>query len=305
MSAASPARPSGLTRSSTSEGSRCWLDERRRTRELRTRERRQPVRDDAAVHGVRSRRGETVFRRADARRVSRSAAVVRRALPSGISIDRAGLAASRDSRRSRAAGGGSPAHSRRLRGPGEPRRSPARQPALCAVRGRRPRRSAADHGVVARRFRNRHVPGAQLSSAHRRPVAVGAADPVRERPGTKWCKGEPRSGATDRGDPSAPRVVSRGVLRPSVGIAQGSARQSHPHADGAGLAGRAARRIRAAGSGRGRHGPRVLLSAEGSRPGALAVLRVPGGVRRGPRPDRPGRGRVRVAGGWLLRRVPA
>ena len=230
--------------------------------------------------------------------------MVRRALPSGISIDRAGLAAARHSRRSRAVGGGSPAHGRRLRGPGESRRSPARQPPLCAVRGRRPRRPASDHGVVARRFRNRHVPGAQLSSVDRRPVAVGAVDPVRYRPRKEQRKGEPRSGATDRGDPSAPRVVSRGVLRPSVGIAQGSARQIHPNADGAGLAGRAASRIRAAGSGRGRDGPRLLLSAEGSWPCAVAVMRVPGGLRRGPRPDWPGRGGVRVVGGWLLCRVP-
>ena len=88
--------------------------------------------------------------RAHARRVPQSAAVARRALPSGISVDRAGLAAAGNPRRSSAVGGGSPAHRRRLRGLVEPRRSAARQPAVCPVRGRRAGRSAADHGVVAR-----------------------------------------------------------------------------------------------------------------------------------------------------------
>ena len=286
-------------------GSRCWLDGRRRCARLHgraaaARPQTMPLFTASDLAAV-----KPLFVVRTRERVSSAAAVVRRALPSGVSIDRARLAASRD-RGDRVL----LAAAHLLTAVGFAvllsRVDPLRDNLLFVrYARRRPRRPAADHGVVARRFRDRHVPRAQLSAAHRRAVAVGAVDPVRHRPGTKQRQGEPRPGAADRGDPPAARVVSRRVLRPPLGVAQGPARRSHPHGDGAGLAQRAARRIRAAGSGRSRHGARVLLSAEGSRPGAVAVVRVPGGVRRRPRPDRAGRGGVRVAGGRLLCRLPA
>ena len=71
----------------------------------------------------------------------------------------------------------------------------------------------------------------------------------------------------------------------------------------AGLAERAARRIRAAGSGRCRRGARLFFRPKGSRARAAPVLRVPGDVRRGARPARDGGRRVRVVDRRLLFRI--
>ena len=95
------------------------------------------------------------------------------------------------------------------------------------------------------------------------------------------------------------------VLRAALGAAQGNPQQRDSRRPAAGMAEPAARRIRAAGSRRRRGGAGVLLRPEGSRPGAVPLLRLPGDVRGRARPGGDGRRRLRVAAGRLLSRLLA
>ena len=196
------------------------------------------------------------------------------------------------------AGSGAPAHRHRLCGAAEPRRSAARQPAVRALRGRQ---SSAGLPLMAASRSSTSAaagPGAQLSAACWRPVAVGAVDPVRHRPGH-----------------AAARKVNLGPVQPieairlllALFLAGFFARRWELLRDMRGQSFRDDRVCRDGSTCRAANtccrswsvsasALAVLLSSEGSRAGAVAVLRLPGGLCRRARPDRDGGRRVRAAG---------
>ena len=79
-------------------------------------------------------------------------------------------------------------------------------------------------------------------------------------PGSQLRAGQSRAGAADRSDSPAARAVSRRILRPPVGAAQGRSRPVVSRAAGAGMVQPAARRVRAAGLRRRRDGARCSSS---------------------------------------------
>ena len=150
---------------------------------------------------------------------------LRRPSSAGFHSDRVLWRAPRRPRRPPAARRRAPAHRHRVRAACQPPGSAARQPAVRPLRGRRPARSRA-HGCRCRSSISAR-PRLSSSAIFRSLgalAAVGAADPLRIRPGQQQRQGEPRAGAADRGDPAAARAVSRRLLRAAMGAAPGDAR---------------------------------------------------------------------------------
>ena len=184
------------------------------------------ARHDAAVHRLRSRRAAN--RCSSCARATRSGSQLLwfgGLYLLGFQLIALVVAASRHPRRSRAAGGGSPADRRRLRGAGEPRRSAARQPAVRPVRGGRARRPAAD------RWRCRSstsAPPTFLALSYLPLIGALSLSVLL----IVFGNGPGRSNAKVNLGPVQPIEAIRlllalflaGYLRAPVGIAQGSAR---------------------------------------------------------------------------------